>query len=79
MARAIGADHLIFQDLADLEDAVRRGNPELKRFDSSCFTGEYVTGDIDRDYLDDLARERADTVKIGRRSTDNAIIDLHNQ
>jgi len=79
VARAIGADHLIFQDLGDLEEAVRRGNPQLKRFDSSCFTGEYVTGDIDRDYLDCLARARADTAKMGRRSTDNAIIDLHNQ
>jgi len=38
-----------------------------------------VTGDINRDYLDDLARERADTAKMERRSTDNAIIDLHNQ
>jgi len=27
VARTIGADHLIFQDLADLEEAVRRGNP----------------------------------------------------
>jgi amidophosphoribosyltransferase len=79
VARAIGADHLIFQDLGDLEEAVRRGNPQLKRFDSSCFTGEYVTGDIDRHYLDCLARARADTAKMGRRSTDNAIIDLHNQ
>ena len=76
---AIGADHLIFQDLADLEEAVRRGNPELKRFDASCFTGEYVTGDIDRDYLDCLARARSDATKAGRRSTDNTLIDLHNQ
>jgi amidophosphoribosyltransferase len=79
VARAIGADHLIFQDLTDLEEAVQRGNPELKRFDSSCFTGEYVTGDIDRDYLDCLARARSDATRTGRRSTDNTIIDLHNQ
>ncbi|MBK8183753.1 MAG: amidophosphoribosyltransferase [Candidatus Competibacteraceae bacterium] len=78
IARAIGADYLIFQDLPDLEEAVRRGNPRLQRFDSSCFTGEYVTGDIDRDYLECLARERADTAKIQHAPRASAIIDLHN-
>ena len=78
VTRAIGADYLIFQDLPDLEEAVRRGNPRLQRFDASCFTGEYVTGDIDRDYLECLARERSDAAKIGHASADNAIIDLHN-
>ncbi len=78
IARAIGADHLIYQDLSDLEEAVRRGNPILERFDASCFNGEYVTGDIDRDYLDCLARERCDTAKATRASADNALIDLYN-
>lgn len=82
IAQAIGADHLIFQDLADLEAAVRRGNSALQRFDASCFTGEYMTGDIDRDYLDCLAHERSDTVRHAQASATltecNAIIDLHN-
>ncbi|HRF61620.1 MAG TPA: amidophosphoribosyltransferase, partial [Candidatus Competibacter sp.] len=78
IARAIGADYLIFQDLTDLEEAVRRGNPRLQRFDSSCFTGEYVTGDIDRDYLECLARDRSDAAKTDYDNADNAIIDLHN-
>ncbi|MBL8250507.1 MAG: amidophosphoribosyltransferase [Candidatus Competibacter sp.] len=78
VARAIGADYLIFQDLADLEEAVRRGNPRLQRFDASCFTGEYVTGDIDRRYLERLARARCDSVKNRPDSANGAIIDLHN-
>ena len=79
IARAIGADYLIFQDLADLEEAVRRGNPRLQRFDSSCFTGEYVTGDIDRDYLECLARDRSDAAKAPKNPhAESAIIDLHN-
>lgn len=78
VAHAIGADHLIFQDMADLEEAVRRGNSRLQRFDASCFTGEYVTGDIDQNYLDRLAHARCDTAKVHRVSTANAIIDLHN-
>ncbi|MCB1765606.1 MAG: amidophosphoribosyltransferase, partial [Candidatus Competibacteraceae bacterium] len=78
IARAIGADHLIFQDLPDLEEAVRRGNRMLERFDASCFTGEYVTGDIDRNYLDCLARDRSDGAQHARKSANSAIIDLHN-
>ncbi len=35
---AIGADRLIYQDLDDLIDAVRKGNPEIKHFDTSCFS-----------------------------------------
>lgn len=78
IAQAIGADYLIFQDLADLEEAVRRGNPRLQRFDASCFTGEYVTGDIDHHYLERLARARCDSAKIKPTSANSAIIDLHN-
>jgi len=57
---AIGADWLVYQDLADLIEAVQRGNPALMKFDCSVFTGEYVTGDIDRAYLDDLEARRKD-------------------
>ena len=78
VARAIGADYLIFQDMADLEEAVRRGNSRLQRFDASCFTGEYVTGDIARHYLERLARARCDTAKTRQGCADSAIIDLHN-
>lgn len=79
VAVAIGADRLIFQDIADLEEAVRRGNPQLQRFDTSCFTAEYVTGDIDRRYLEALERQRSDTAKLKRNhQRDSNVIDLHN-
>ena len=54
---AIGADRLIYQDHADLIAAVQEGNPELRHFDSSVFTGEYITG-IPDGYLDDLEQYR---------------------
>lgn len=76
IAQAIGADSLIFQDLADLESAVRRGNPDLQRFDTSCFNGKYVTGDISQNYLDDLARQRCN--KSATKNNVGAVIDLHN-
>jgi len=51
VAREIGADALIYQDLADLKDAVRSANPRLTNFETSCFDGVYVTGDVTTDYL----------------------------
>ncbi len=59
--QAIGADHMIYQDIDDLIEAVREGNEKLKRFDCSCFDGEYVTGDISAEYLIALENQRADS------------------
>ena len=58
IAREIGADLLIYQDLEALKRAVRAVNPRLKEFEASCFDGYYVTGDVTADYLSHLARER---------------------
>ena len=51
VAREIGADALIYQDLNELKDAVRRANPKLTSFETSCFDGVYITGDVTTDYL----------------------------
>jgi amidophosphoribosyltransferase len=51
VAREIGADALVYQDLEELKDAVRRANPRLTSFETSCFDGVYITGDITSDYL----------------------------
>ncbi|HTQ00759.1 MAG TPA: amidophosphoribosyltransferase [Casimicrobiaceae bacterium] len=58
IAREIGADILIYQDLEALKDAVRKANPKLSNFEASCFDGKYITGDITADYLSHLAIER---------------------
>jgi amidophosphoribosyltransferase len=63
----IGCDWLIYQDLADLVAAVQEGNPRLKTFDTSCFSGEYVTG-LSADYLEQLERIRNDAAKARRRA-----------
>ena len=57
----IGADKLIYQDLEDLINAVREGNPDIKEFDTSCFSGEYVTRGVDETYLKDLSNTRIRT------------------
>jgi amidophosphoribosyltransferase len=75
---AIGADGLVFQDMQDLIKAVGEGNPNIKAFDTSVFTGEYITGDISGDYLTDLQTSRSDAAKKERRTNDDDAIDLHN-
>jgi amidophosphoribosyltransferase len=73
----IGADKLIFQDLDDLVDAARRGNPEITRFDLSCFNGEYVTGDVDQIYLNQIEALRSDGAKAKRAAGGNDLQDLY--
>ncbi len=59
----IGADRLIYQDLQGLIRSVRHGNSGITEFDTSCFSGEYVTGDITEEYLQDLEERRNDAAK----------------
>jgi len=58
IARVIGADALVYQDLADMRQAVTDMNPALTQFESSCFDGHYVTGDVTPEYLDHVERRR---------------------
>ena len=62
----LGADWLIYQDLADLEDAVSGPKHKLTAFDSSCFDGKYVTG-IEPGYFERLQQARSDDAKRKRR------------
>ncbi len=58
IARAIGADRLVYQDLDDLLAAARDGNDEIEHFCSACFTGIYPTGDVTQQTLSDIEAER---------------------
>jgi len=51
IAREIGCDALIYQDLDAMVEAVRAGNPAILDFDTSCFDGRYITGDVTPEYL----------------------------
>jgi amidophosphoribosyltransferase len=78
IAGEIGADWLVFQDLDDLIEAVRKGNPDISDFDCSVFTGEYVTGGVDAEYLNRIEQLRSDSAKEDRRLADHEVIELHN-
>lgn len=70
IAAIIGADKLIYQDLHDLIDAVRQGNPAIDHFDCSCFNGEYITGGVDEAYLRKLDVRRNDSAKSNEGAAD---------
>ncbi|MGT2425789.1 amidophosphoribosyltransferase [Amnibacterium kyonggiense] len=50
VARELGADHLIYQEVDDMRDAILEGSA-LTELEMSCFTGEYVTGTVTDEYL----------------------------
>ncbi len=64
----IGADRLIYQDLNGLIRSVRHGNSGITEFDTSCFSGEYVTGDVTDEYLCELEKRRNDAAKQKRET-----------
>ncbi|NOV29454.1 amidophosphoribosyltransferase [Methylomonas sp. BW4-1] len=69
ICQALGADKLIYQSLDDLIEAVGRGNPDIKHFDTSCFSHDYITGDIDDAYLARIEALRNDNAQELRNSS----------
>lgn len=67
VARLIGADWLIYQDLEDLVAACQHDDAQISEFDTSCFSGEYVTADVTPEYLERLQLERSDAAKARQR------------
>jgi len=61
--KIIGADWLIYQDLQALVDAAREGNDSITRFEDSVFSGDYISGHVDDDYLASLETIRSDGAK----------------
>jgi len=78
IAKEIGADWLIYQDLEDLIQSCQRGNKNISHFDCSVFSGEYITGDIDQRYLNEIEQRRNDNVMQNSLDKDNEILDIHN-
>jgi len=74
ICREIGADALVYQDLPALKQAVRDLNPALTQFDTSCFDGKYITGDVSADYLASVEDARG---KSSREEQDAGQLDLN--
>ncbi|AXR07055.1 amidophosphoribosyltransferase [Salinimonas sediminis] len=78
IADLIQADGLIFQDISDLVEAVREENPDILRFETSVFDGNYITGDVDQEYLEriDLARGESSRAPVLQAELSN--LEMHN-
>ena len=63
LAQFIGADWLLYQTLDDLIESVRFEDSEVKDFDTSCFSGDYVTNDVTQAYLQKIELKRNDAAK----------------
>jgi amidophosphoribosyltransferase len=77
IAREIGADAVIYQDLDALKAAVRAVNPKLTQFETSCFDGVYITGDITSEYLASVERQRDAGRQDGEEDAENNQLDLN--
>ena len=76
----IGADKLLYQELDDLIDAVQKeGKTDIDQFDTCVFNGEYVTGDVTSEYLDNLEACRNDEAKTQRDPQSADVFDLYNE
>ncbi|KAL7489908.1 hypothetical protein ACHAW6_015659 [Cyclotella cf. meneghiniana] len=73
IAKILGCDWIIFQRLTDLEDSVREageldGEIHPQEYETSCFSGKYVTGEnINDSYFSKLHDLRNDTAQEQRR------------
>ncbi|MGN6326644.1 amidophosphoribosyltransferase [Pseudolysinimonas sp.] len=57
IARELGADHLVYQEVADMESAILEGSG-IGALEMSCFTGDYVTGTVTPEYLEWVERNQ---------------------
>jgi amidophosphoribosyltransferase len=71
----IGADYLIYQDLDSLKKNVREIMPSIKNFETSCFDGHYITGDITPEYLAMIEAQR-NTGAVLSRTENSTQLDL---
>lgn len=70
----IGCDRLIYQDLEDLIASVWQGNKSITQFDCSCFDGNYVTGGINDDYLEQLRLKRSGAALAEKADMNDSVV-----
>ena len=69
---------MIYQELDDLISAVQFDGSDAQAFDTSCFSGEYVTGDVTSSYLEFIERKRNDAAK-AKKEIERKQIDIQDQ
>ncbi|MCX8664350.1 amidophosphoribosyltransferase [Gilliamella sp. B2840] len=78
IAKDIGADKLIFQNLSDLIDSIKILNPSIKHLECSVFNGKYITDGIDDTYLSSLKINRNNKIK-STSSKESENLEIYNE
>ncbi len=63
ISKVIGADRLFYQEMDDLLDSAREGNPEITNFCYACMSGKYPTPEVTAEVLEKAEQERNDEQK----------------
>ncbi|MGH1359972.1 MAG: amidophosphoribosyltransferase [Burkholderiaceae bacterium] len=74
--RALGADAMVYQSVQAMRQSITDANPRLTSFDDSCFTADYITGDVDEAYLDNLEASRQGILERHREEENSDQMDL---
>lgn len=77
IAQEIGADAVIYQDLDALKQAVSEACPSITDFETSCFDGRYVTGDIDEAYLNRTESARNEALQQREDAENSGVLDMN--
>ena len=75
IAKEIGVDRLIYQTIEDLIEDCRGLSKTIEEFETSCFNGEYVTGDVTERYLSEVDGLRNDEA-LTRKSVESREVEL---
>ena len=78
IAENMGADRLFYQDLEDLVESIRFESTGPQEFDSSCFNGFYVTGNVSSEYLERIEKIRSKSSRQHKGISEEPI-GIHNQ
>ena len=58
ICREIGADYLVYQELDALKQAIANVNLQVSNFETSCFDGRYIAGNVTQEYLYKIESQR---------------------
>lgn len=58
ICREIDADYLVYQNLDALRQAITQIDPQIRHFETSCFDGRYIAGNITQEYLCRIESQR---------------------
>ena len=56
---------------------MREVNPAIVHFETSCFDGHYITGDVTDEYLSNVEMQRDDGARAGPDDGDGGQLDLN--